>query len=648
MTTTTLRQQAPRKSVELRAWQRDATRQAVTAFLEKDRRVWVTEACTGAGKTMHGCDTARQLIDNGKADITIVVTPGIGTKAGWKRQLNTVGLHATDDPDQFAVPDYNCLIIAYSGIKGLRDALKIRPVYGGVFLIVDEYHHAEEDASWGQVVNELESLAQCVLMLSGTPWRSSGQIAILARHTNNKGKPYYEGDRVNADYAYTYAEDLGGDDTDRGTVPVEFHFLDSTYTDAKTGTTEALVNPHLRNMPDQERQRWIDDAMKSEIRIGKHLRTQPSSSAVDFQLQSNALVRELIQRGLAGLDRYRLAAGSDLPVAMVVAQSITEARAIYAYVTDVCNRPCSLVVSDKEKASHDVATLQEQCNRRTVHSPDVIVSVGMISEGVDVPQIKVIVFLSAITTLLYFIQLIGRALRRIAIGRTPNGIPKYMDKTVNAMPAQVYALSAPKLIAMASLIEQQIAESGKKSGTGGEGPGPSEYELGTVTTNGDAEIIYRGDAEFAAQCRRGVDAMLSHEKADQCHIDRYWAEWVLTMVLSSKKDAKDEAIRQVQDRCDCLGVSWDSLIGDITEVAGVQLTMEQRHRIASREAESLRHRIRWASPYGDIEDNGEAYRRLNAELNRRCGLRSGFTSASLEAKKDWIVKASAYLQELVA
>ena len=46
---------------------------------------------------------------------------------------------------------------------------------------IDEYHHAAREAQWGQAVEILSRGAKHVLMLSGTPWRTQGTIALLEK-----------------------------------------------------------------------------------------------------------------------------------------------------------------------------------------------------------------------------------------------------------------------------------------------------------------------------------------------------------------------------------------------------------------------------------------------------------------------------------
>lgn len=623
---------------KLRKWQVEAGQAAIERF-RAGNRIFVTEACTGAGKTLHGCDVMNRLRLQGMADLVVVMTPSIATRLGWVERLNGIGFNATDRPELFSTADFDAIVITYGGVAAVDRALYLRPVHRGIASVVDEYHHGEEDASWGAAIARIEQISSSMLFLSGTPWRSNGQIAVLAQHCNRYGQPYYEGDRVKADFAYTYTEDLVQPGDDRGTIPVNFTFRESQHTD-KSGKVEFLSNPHLDQMSSEDRELWIQEAMKSDIRIGKHVRTQGTVS--DFSLSGNALVRSMLDAGIQSLQSYRARAGSSVPVLLVVAQSIPEARAVHNYILNAMTidaRPVrsALIVSDKDSASLEISEAQVKCKAGLL---DVIVSVGMVSEGVDIPQIKGVVYLSAIMTALYIIQVIGRLLRRIRIDDA------YMDRHLNHLPGFFIAPAAPKLLAIARRIEDEISEAGGSTHGGdgseeGEGPDREPPELGTVETTDDEEKVYRG-SEDGANMREAVEAMLSHQKAKDCHVDQFWAEWILSMVLSGEKNAKDEALRQIEDRCDCLGIRLDDLFRDTVHAAGVTLTMEQQHRIASREAEAARQRIRArCNPYKDMEDSSMAYRQIAAEVRRRCLFPKSwsFTTATLDEKRQWIEKA---------
>ena len=621
-------------AIKLRKWQETAGDLAIRAF-SGNQDVWVTEACTGSGKTLHGADVAKRLIDSKIVDLVVVITPSIATRGGWVKTLNNIGIDASDNSDHFAIPDFQGLVITYGGDARLLEAFYHRPVYKGFVLIVDEYHHGERDAAWGATITTLERQAIKSIFLSGTPWRSTGQIAVLSENNNRHGNPYYDGDRVAADFKYQYSEDLKQDGDNRGTIPVEFIFVDSQHT-SQSGKVERLVKPELSKMPEHQREEWIEKAKASTTSIGKHFRTQ-GSSASDYQLSANSTVRGLIGKGFDNLEEYRIKSKSDVPVLLIVTQNIKEARAVYAYTLEVQHKRSALIVSDKDKASDELLQIQDKCRKGML---DVIVSVGMVSEGVDIPQIKGVVYLSSITTYLYLVQVIGRLLRRI---KTNSG---YMDQSVNHLPGFFLSIAAPKLVACGYMIEKEISEALERTIGGGEGHGPGvEPEVGVVSSNGDEENIYRGSSDNA-DIKRGIEAMLTHEKAEDCHVDSYWKEWVVSMILRGDKKAREEAMRQINERCNCLGIKFGDVLHDAVSATGLSLSMDEMHKLASREAEDIRSKLRWRLlPFKEIENHETAYKKLNIKISNRAKLNCSFTKATIEQKRHWIATANQMLQE---
>lgn len=627
----------------LRDWQFKATEQAVSAFTEKDRDLWVTEACTGSGKTTHGVAVAAELLRQNQVDLVVVVTPSIPTRAGWVQSMGTWRLDATDDPNLLTVRDFNALAVTYGGCGKLLDALTHRATHTGLLVIFDEYHHAEETAAWGTYVLTLIGMARFSLLLSGTPWRSTGHIAALTKRTNRYGRAYYQGTRVEADYKYTYKEDLAQKGADRGTIPVRFTFVDSVVTNVETGHVDRLEKPNLEHMTPADREEWITFNLTNETRFGRHIRTQPSSG-LDYSLSRNKTVRTLLEAGVDALESYRFRCGHSTPIALLVASSIKEARALAAYTTEVLGMRTDLLVSDKEVATDELHRIKEKCANGAL---DVLVSVGMVSEGVDIPQIKVVVYLSAIQTMLYIVQVIGRLLRRIRIG---NG---YMDRTPNELPGMFFAPAVPKLVAIARRIEDEISEYLHDAAEGGDGPGDdgepedivdppaTEPEL-QVLTNGEVERVYRG-SELHSRWSQALEAMQMHEKAEACYIDSSWAEWVMSMILRGEQSGWTEAQRQMAEKCSCLGLDMNELLADVVKVAGGALTKQQQHRLMSKEAEMLRNQIRnTVSPFKDEPDHAKAFAAIGAFINKLCGIKS-ITTADLEQKRAYLQAAKAII-----
>ena len=119
---------------------------------------------------------------------------------------------------------------------------------------------------------------------------------------------------------------------------------------------------------------------------------------------------------------------------LVVASDQEHARAIAARLEQVAGETPEIVMSDEPEASARIAAFSASSRRW-------LVSVLMVSEGVDIPRLRVGVYASAARTELFFRQVVGRFIRR-----TP--APK--DQM-----SHLFLPSDPRLKALATQIEEE-------------------------------------------------------------------------------------------------------------------------------------------------------------------------------------------------
>ncbi|WP_047734541.1 DEAD/DEAH box helicase, partial [Vibrio parahaemolyticus] len=122
---------------------------------------------------------------------------------------------------------------------------------------------------------------------------------------------------------------------------------------------------------------------------------------------------------------------------LIVASSVAHARQIQTILNEQLKQP-SVMVSYHDP---DAQKIIEQF--KNDHSPWII-SIGMISEGTDIPRLQVCCHLSNVRTELYFRQVLGRILR-------------ITDS--NNQEAWLYTLAEENLVKFAEEIEQDIPDS---------------------------------------------------------------------------------------------------------------------------------------------------------------------------------------------
>lgn len=471
-----------------RDWQRAALKGWIEVINDQPlkQNAFVVMACPGAGKTRFGvmavCLAYIAAANKNKNLLVVILTSSIAINAEWESAFSGTGLNASRNPCNFN-HEVDVRILTY-GAKPLA-GINNPPPNGKVLLVCDEYHHAEEKHAFGNNVESYNSVrALPVLMLSGTPWRSNGRITLL----ENK----YENGIVKADFKYDYEDDLNN--TKRATVPCRFELVDST--------VESIGSKYIKMTADEEKDYKSDNQgpPDHDHNLGKHLNM--------IEVNSNPTIKTILDKFRAELGNVRSAYRCPKLIGLVVAKHIADAKKIHDYVQNVLQLRSELIVSinpDEENtykhAASQIAKIKKSLSEaHPTDAPDVIVSVGMISEGVNIPHIKVIAYLSPITTLMYLTQVSFRALRRVPVMPAQNDKQYYdHDQSTGLRYAGVFIAPAHPVInyyaarMKSRIINAKFVENpddGDDTGPGG-GPGPDRrppviYEV----TSGDVNSYY--------------------------------------------------------------------------------------------------------------------------------------------------------------
>jgi superfamily II DNA or RNA helicase len=352
---------------ELRAWQQ--------AFLERfvgePRPDFLLVATPGAGKTLAACHAARAVA----AGQVIVVTPTVSLRAQWADAADRVGMHL--DPrwrnaDGAWHPDVDGVVVTYQQVASAPD-LFAHHLRRPTFVILDEVHHAGDQATWGTALRAAFEGAHRRLALSGTPFRSDAR-AIPFVH-------YDEDRRCAPDYVYGYSDAV----TDEVCRPLAFRLLDATLRwRANEQQTIAAFADHLEPRDDARRLRTAID---------------PATPLLPQMLRE---ADALLQRARAVIPD---AAG------LVLCDDRAHARAVGALLRTTTGEKPVVVLSD-ESGSH--ARIEKFAGGSS-DAPRWMVAVNMVSEGVDVPRLLIAVYATVKRTDLFFRQAVGRIVRRRAI-----------------------------------------------------------------------------------------------------------------------------------------------------------------------------------------------------------------------------------------
>jgi len=332
---------------------------------------FLLNAAPGAGKTRPSLELARRLLSSGAADRVAVVCPTSPLTRQWAQAAGALGLHlAPDAPDLRPPRDFQGVAVTYARVAASPEAFA-GTCTSATLVVADEVHHLGDELAWGTGFERAFAGARRRLLLSGTPFRSDA--------TAIPGVLYGPDGVARPDYSYGY------DDAVRDGIcrPVTFIPFDGTL-QWRSGddVIEAGFNDVLAGRESSRRYR----------------------TAISVELE-NGLPR-ILREAHARLDALRRTGGHRDAGGLVIAADSIHAAQVAKVLRDISGEAPTVVLHTDARA-HAKLEAFRRSNQRW------IVAVNMVSEGVDIPRLRVGVYATAAKTALIFRQIVGRFVRVI-------------------------------------------------------------------------------------------------------------------------------------------------------------------------------------------------------------------------------------------
>lgn len=351
----------------LRDWQRTA----LGRVLAEPSGSFLASATPAAGKTTFGLRVAHELLRRGLARRVCVVAPTTHICRQWATDAARCGIDLEPNrpnADGAEPADRDGVAVTYQTVAAGPTTHRTACSRRRTLLIADEPHHMGELAAWGRSATEAFADAGLRLLLSGTPFRS-----------DNTAIPWvgYDDDSLSvADYSYSYTDAL----VDGVCRPITF----MTY------------GGEMEWVSDGQERRFDFDVALPRVEAARRLRT-----ALD---PDGDWIAEVLRDADERLSQCR-AAGHPDAGGLVVAADKDHARRIARRLGTVAAEQPAVVTSDDPGASEAIERFAAGTDRW-------LVSVLMVSEGVDIPRLRVGVYATAARTELFFRQVVGRFVRR--------------------------------------------------------------------------------------------------------------------------------------------------------------------------------------------------------------------------------------------
>jgi superfamily II DNA or RNA helicase len=351
----------------LRDWQQAA----LERVLEEPGGSFLASATPAAGKTTFGLRVAHELLRRGLVGRVCIAAPTTHICRQWAADAGRYGIDLEPNRPNADGPeprDRHGVAVTYQTVAAGPKVHRAATASRRTLLIADEPHHMGELAAWGQSAELAFGGAGFRLLLSGTPFRSDNTAIPWVR---------YDDDSLSeADFSYSYTDAL----VDGVCRPITF----MTY------------GGEMEWVSDGETRRFDFDVVLPRQEAARRLRT-----ALD---PDGDWIGQVLRDADARLTDCRTTGHADAG-GLVVAADKEHARRIARRLGTVCGEQPAIVTSDDPGASAAIERFAAGGDRW-------LVSVLMVSEGVDIPRLRVGVYATAARTELFFRQVVGRFVRR--------------------------------------------------------------------------------------------------------------------------------------------------------------------------------------------------------------------------------------------
>jgi superfamily II DNA or RNA helicase len=360
---------------------------------------FLVAAAPGAGKTRPALEQAVRLLYAREADRIALVCPTAPLTRQWAEAAARLGVHLAPDASELTPPaGFHGVAVTYARVAQSAERWASQCTESTI-VIADEAHHLGEELSWGKGFSLALGRARRWLLLSGTPFRSDASAI--------PGVSYDGDGMAQPNYAYGYADAV----RDGVCRPVTFIPFDGTMSwQSGDETVEATFS----------------DAVSSDQRARRY-RTAIST---DLEGALPKILRDAHRRLLGLRETSHPEAGG-----LVVAADGEHARAVGASLHQITGVKPVIVMHTDPQAHRKLEAF--------THATDPwIVAVNMVSEGVDIPRLRVGVYATAAKTAMIFRQIVGRFVRTIP------------DRPIES--AWLYMPAEPTLRAHAAEIDSEL------------------------------------------------------------------------------------------------------------------------------------------------------------------------------------------------
>ncbi len=379
--------------MNLRPWQAEALKKCLSWFLHGSKQKhFLINAAPGAGKTIAACVIARELLNKKIVSRVIVIAPRTEVVRQWARDFKDVTsffMGPITSAQKEVIGQFH-MCATWNAVQGLQDAFHAVCKSENTLVICDEHHHAAVKAAWGDSAESAFAAAKHVIVLTGTPIRSDGEKNIWFAYDDN-GRIEHPDEGT---YTLTY-----GDAVDLEYCrPVTFHRHEGKFSiDLDDG-----IKVHVSGAQPLPPSKIVKIPQLQRALHFFKLACQPQYLKDKKTPNPDGYQGTMFEWANSKLDDLRMR----MPNAggLIIAPNVELAEYFKALVETMDGETPSIVHSHKEGSENVIEAFRNSGKKW-------IVSVAMITEGVDIKRLRVLLYLPGAVTELAFRQAIGRVVR---------------------------------------------------------------------------------------------------------------------------------------------------------------------------------------------------------------------------------------------
>lgn len=328
----------------LRTWQAECVELAINKFSSNRRPHFFCQATPGAGKTVMAAEVAKRLFQEGMIDLVLCFSPSLSVAEGMKKTFSWKLECSFNGGLGSLGGSYTYQSIRFLDENFWNTVSKYR-----VLVVFDEIHHCSFDDegrsnSWGlEIVSKIQGFARYTLALSGTPWRSDRLPIVMAEYSDPDGM-------LICDYQYGLQQAV----VDKVCRRPKIVLIDNEHLSVNAGRD----NQHFASI--------LDCLKQSDVSYHSVIHNE---DAMNYILNSGC-------QKLAQIRQESPNAGG-----LVVAASIKHAKHIQKRLIEHFKQSACIVTYHHNNPLNEIESFRHS-------NVQWIVSVGMISEGTDIPRCR--------------------------------------------------------------------------------------------------------------------------------------------------------------------------------------------------------------------------------------------------------------------